>query len=151
MWIWNAYFWPLGAQMGPNFRFYVLFLFSDKKQRVWYITRGIYPAFLENRIFFTLFCTIASFYKISHRSTTSGHSKKPMWFSALESKTAYAQMFFLHFEVKSRFYGENKKKFEKNREISIIFPLRGAISREPLVRFRWFFLQTALNFILFSY
>ena len=143
MWIWNAYFWPLGAQMGPNFRFYVLFLFSDKKQRVWYITRGIYPAFLENRIFFTLFCTIASFYKISHRSKTSGHRKKRMWFSALESKTAYAQMFF------SSFWGQ--KFFEKNRKISIIFLLRGAISRQPLVRFQWFFLQTALNFILFSH
>ena len=54
LWIWNAYFWPLGAQMGPNFRFYVLFLFSDKKQRVWYITRGIFPAFLENRFFYPI-------------------------------------------------------------------------------------------------
>ena len=96
-WVPKTYFRPSGTQMGPNFRFYVLFLFSDKKQRVWYITRGIYPAFLENRIFFTLFCTIASFYKISHRSKTSGHRKKRMWFSALESKTAYAQMFFSSF------------------------------------------------------
>ena len=98
--------------MGPNFRFYVLFLFSKKKQKVWY-HKGYSPCFSEKSNFFTLFCSIASFYKIRHRSKTSGHRKKRMWFSALESKTAYAQMFFLHFEVKSRFYGENKKKFWK--------------------------------------
>ena len=113
MWIWNAYFWPLGAQMGPNFRFYVLFLFSDKKQRVWYITRGIYPAFLENRIFLPYFALLPVFTKSATGVKMSGHRKKRMWFSALESKTAYAQMFFLHFEVKSQFYGENKKKFWK--------------------------------------
>merc|ERR1711867_274623 len=89
------------------------------------ISQGVFTLhFLENQIFFTLFCTIASFYKISHRSTTSGHSKKPMRFSALESKTAYAQMFFF-FNLRSKvdFTVKIKKFFDKNREISIIFPL----------------------------
>ena len=96
-WIFKAFFRPLRTQMAPNFRFCALFAISDNKQRVWYITRGIYPAFLENRIFFTPFCTIASFYKISHRAKTSGCRKKLMWFSALESKTTYAPMFFSSF------------------------------------------------------
>ena len=40
--------------------------------------------------------------------------------------------------------------FLKSCEISMIFLLRNAISPDPLVRFRWFFLQTADNFILFT-
>ena len=62
-WIFKAFFRPLRTQIAPNFRFCALFAISDNKQRVWYITRGIYPAFLENRIFFLHFAVLPVFMK----------------------------------------------------------------------------------------
>ena len=62
-WIFKAFFRPLRTQMAPNFRFSALFAISDDKQRVWYITRGIFPAFLENRFFLPHFAVLPVFMK----------------------------------------------------------------------------------------
>ena len=122
--------------MAPNFHFCALFAISDNKQRVWYITRGIYPAFLENRFFKTHFALLAVFTK-SATVRKRPVVEKCMRFSALKYKTTYVPtFFFLLFEAKSQFQGENKNYFEKkNHKILIIFPLRGMISAEPLVRY----------------
>ena len=48
IWVTKAFFY-LRTQTGLAFRFYELFLLSDEKQRVIYIIRNIYPAFLKNR------------------------------------------------------------------------------------------------------
>ena len=105
---------PRAHKWAPIFVFMRYFC-SVIRNKEFDVSQGVFTLhFWKIEFFFTLFCTIASFYKISHRSKTRGHRKKRMWFSALELKTAYAQMFFfLHFEVKSQFYGENKKKIWK--------------------------------------
>ena len=66
--VFKPYFRPLRAQMDSNFCFCVWFLISDKRQSVWYITRRIFCANLENRIFFTPFYSIASIYEIQYRA-----------------------------------------------------------------------------------
>ena len=59
----NLIFDPWGHKMGANYCFYVLFLFSNMKQRVWYITRDIYPASLENLILLPHFALLPVFTK----------------------------------------------------------------------------------------
>merc|ERR1711867_89743 len=46
-----------------------------------------------------------------------------------------SNVFFFILRSKVNFTVKIKKFFLKNREISIIFPLRSAISQQPLVRF----------------
>ena len=58
-------FSTLKALMAPNFRYYVLFLFRDDKQRVWYITRHIYPAYFENNKILHPFASLADLTKSS--------------------------------------------------------------------------------------
>ena len=135
--------------MAPNFRFCALFAISDNKQRVWYITRGIYPAFLENRIFFSIlqYCQF-SWNRVPSENERS--KKKTDEFFGFGMKNLICSNVVFHF-LRSNldFTTKRKKFFLKSREISMIFLLRSAISPDPLVRFRWFFLQTADNFILF--
>ena len=61
---------------------------------------------------------------------------------ALEGKITYGLMFCLNLETKVDL-PVKIKKIEENGE----FSLRGTISWVPLVGFRWFFLQIAVNFI----
>ena len=50
-WLLKAHFWLLRAQIASNFRFCVWLLISYKVLRFWYITRRIFCANFENRIF----------------------------------------------------------------------------------------------------
>ena len=77
---------------------FMCYSWSGIRNKAFDISQGVFSLlFWKIEFFKTPFCTIASFYKIIRRSKTSGHSKKPMWFSALESKIAYAQLFFSSF------------------------------------------------------
>ena len=106
-WASKAYFRPSCTQMGLNFRFYVLFFCDKKKKWIWYITRGIYPVFLENLIFLPNFALLPVF-------TKSDTVRKRV---VIEKVNA-----IFGFRVKKSW-------------ISV----RGAISREPLVRSLWVF------------
>ena len=73
----TPYFRPLRPQMGPYFRFCVLFLISNKKQSYIYIyiTTGIKLVYLENWKFLPPFYSIAKFHEIGYHVKTSGRRK----------------------------------------------------------------------------
>ena len=136
--------------MAPNFRFSALFAISDDKQRVWYITRGIYPAFLENRIFFTPFSSIASFHKKGYRAKRSGQIKKDELFG-------FGMIKFMYYNVVLYFLGSKVNFTAKLIFLKKVTKLLWFFYFEVrYLRNRWsdfddFFLQTALNIIFFSY
>ena len=79
------------------------------------ISQGVFTQhFWKIEFFFTLFCTFASFYEISHRAKTSGRRKKRMFFRLWNQKLhTLKRFFFFILRPKVNFTVKIKKKFWK--------------------------------------
>ena len=112
--------------------------------------KGYFPCFSGKSIFFYPILQYCQFSWNRVPSENERSKKKTDAFFGFGMKNFIFSNVVFHF-LRSNldFTTKRKKFFLKSREISMIFLLRNAISPDPLVRFRWFFLQTADNFILF--
>ena len=99
--------------MTPNFRFSALFAISDDKQRVWYITRGIYPAFLENRIFLPHFAVLPVFMKYGTEQKRAVEEKNRWVFRLWYEKFHLFQCSFSFLRSNLDFTTKRKKIFFK--------------------------------------
>ena len=114
-WGLEAYFWPPRAQMASIFRFCVWFLISDKRQSVWYITRRIFCANLENRIFLPRFTVLPISMKYSTAAKRAVGESNGNFFRLLWGKLY--RIHYIFFQICAyKFYYE--KFFEKIQKFS---------------------------------
>ena len=116
--------------MGPDFRFYVLFLISDKIQKVWYITRCIELVNFKNQKF--LPSVLSEFMKLGNAIREETCVIFGFW-----TKNNLFNRNYYFLDLNSIF-----KKLKKSRKKLMIFLIWGKISPKPFVRLRSIFCQS---------
>ena len=116
-----------------------------------FIYNNLYEVWWFGKSKFSPFRSIASFHKTGYCTKTSSWRKRLMHFSDSEWENFICFNVVFHFSRSNLDFRTKRKNFffKKVAKFRWFFLLRNAISPDPLVRFRWFFFQTADNFILF--